>query len=105
MDACIALIGKHNLSMMFSPRDLVELHADLTELSKYRQKIAHIHVENPEVPETSSPPRASDRYDYLAFFKALGIIDYAGVISLPAGSRKDTLAYCRQLWASAEADV
>ncbi len=95
---CFSMLDKPNLAVLVSPRDLVELHAGMSEMTDCGQRIGHVHLEHPEIPGSSVPPRSSDRYDYVPFMDALRRMDYDGVVSLPPGSGADSLAYCRRLW-------
>jgi sugar phosphate isomerase/epimerase len=93
----IAMVGKPNLGMAVSLRDLVEMQATMEELVLYKALVKHLQIENPAVPGTLVPPKPGDAYEYSRFFKALQAMDYAGTLSLPAGSDGETLKLCMDL--------
>jgi len=93
----IAMVGKPNLGMAVSLRDLVEMQAAMEELVRYKTLVRHLQLENPTVPGALVPPMPSDAYDYTPFFKALRAMDYAGTLSLAPGSNAQTLKFCKNL--------
>jgi len=98
LQSCISLIDKNNLSIMISPRDLAEMNLEVVDILRGNNHIGHVHLENPGYPASSQPPAESDGYDYMKFLGGLQDRGYTGVISLPNGSSKESLTYCKQLW-------
>lgn len=91
-------IGRSNLAIAVSLTDILETGASLDELKSFQERIAHIHLENPEGQKVLLPPTPSDSYDYSVFFAALKDIGYRNIIALPPASDEHTLSFCRRWW-------
>ncbi len=95
----LGLIGKSNLALAVSPRDLFEMDLDSRELLTNKDLLRHVHIEHPAVAEISKAPRRGDGWDYAPFVSALRDADYEGTIALPFDADSASLAYCADLWA------
>ena len=96
----IGLIGKNNLALAISPRDLYETGLDAGELLSNKDLLRHINIEHPAVAETAKAPLPGDGYDYAPFFSVLREADYEGIIALPFDADSVSLDYCVRLSAS-----
>lgn len=81
----IKYYGKKNLSSLIDLRHIVALDLPMSEISKYKDNISHIHIDNPYsiVPDRYYPS-VNDEYDYKPFFDVLDEIGYNGIISVEA---------------------
>ena len=101
LKSSLSLIARNNLSMVLSPRDLVEMGLQASDMLQEDYKIRHVHLENPGFPETALAPDPADGHDYTAFLAVLHRRNYSGIIALPPGSSESSLRYCKDLWSKA----
>lgn len=76
-------LNRKNLLIVTDMRHMYTTGESFEELEKYKNYIAHIHLDNPQNTERFFP-KIGDGYDYRPFIDTLKKIDYKGIICLEA---------------------
>jgi sugar phosphate isomerase/epimerase len=76
-------LNRRNLLLVTDMRHMYTTGESFEEIVKYKDYIAHVHLDNPQHPERYFP-KLGDGYDYTPFIDTLKKIDYNGIVSLEA---------------------